>query len=167
MVHMPVARSARMLPISNTELPGSSHAPSSCMACMPHGALATNTQVPRNWHEKYMQSLQNNGLAAELYWVMENTHTQNTHVAYSERCDRSFETCLRATWNWMHTCGQIPARSIWNTDRCVPTAGNCGQQKLSHLTCSEGLPRKVWQGFDLREPLPSVVNTICVLFVFC
>ena len=27
------------------------------------------------------------------------------------------------------------------------SAGNCGQQKLSPVTCTQGLPGKVWQGF--------------------
>ena len=52
------------------------------------------------------------------------------------------KTCLPAN----RTCGQARARSVWNTDRCVLSVGNCGQQKLSPVTCPQGLPGKAWQG---------------------
>ena len=59
-----------------------------------------------------------------------------------------FKTCLRANRTCVQTCGHVRERSLWNTERSVLSSGNCGQQKLSPVTCRQGLPEKLWQGLN-------------------
>ena len=68
-------------------------------------------------------------------------------AAYSDKVLSMLKTCLRANRAWVHFCGQVRARSVWNTARWVLSEGNCEQQKLSPVTCPQGLPGKVWRGF--------------------
>ena len=77
-------------------------------------------------------------------------------TAFSDNVLSMLKTCLRANRAWVHFCGQVRARSVWNTARCVLPEGNCGQQKMSPVTCPQGLLGKVWGGYRvIGEPKTS------------
>ena len=67
-------------------------------------------------------------------------------ATFSDKVLSMLKTCLRANRAWVHFCGHVRVRSVWNTARCVLSDGNCEQQKLSPVTCPQSLPGKVWRG---------------------
>ena len=61
-------------------------------------------------------------------------------TAYSDKVLSLLKTCLWAN----RTC--VRARSVWNTDRCVLSAGNCGQQKIVPRNLAARLARECVTG---------------------
>ena len=68
------------------------------------------------------------------------------HVKYPQLTRK---TCRRENRTCVHTCGQVRAIFVWNTDRRVLSAENCAQQQLSPTTCPQGFPERCDRGFTL------------------
>ena len=79
-------------------------------------------------HRSTANLLSFSGLSTSKLWSLRASCWCFWHLQADTRSLLTHKTCLWAIQTFVHTCGQFRARSVWNTDRRMPTAGNCGQQ---------------------------------------
>ena len=157
-VHTPVDCSAHVLRASKTGLPGNSHAPSSSLTRLPHGALETNTQVRRIRDGKYTQNLQYIGLPAELFLHVGKFYIYKKPV-YLARKDVTVPFIfhhLQATRMWVGDHSQVTRKWVVSHLKITRSQSWNSSSIVTRQYCPYA--ENLWFASELR-PCPEWITT--------